>query len=319
MTGTPQFFVVGAQKAGTTALHHQLSHHPGIYMPSLKETHFFDDGHGEYHLGLDHYLRKYFPNATPSKLAGEVDPEYLFFEEVPGRLAGHFPQAKLIFIFREPAARAYSHYLMSYSRGIDRLDFPAALVREEVRMNLRPELVDPKAERIPYVPPTRTEEHGQDLFRHVAQSDFSYFRRGLYGSQVVRYLEHFPRERMLFLLSEELNREPEQTLRRVYEFLDVEYVSPRALEAAERNQATAPRSTVVQDVLLDASPLKAVAKRLLPPGIRANLKRALLAANREAGKPAPLDRATAADLRQRFAADRELLAEIIGRDLTPWA
>ena len=109
----PSFFVVGAQKAGTTALHHYLARHPDIFLPKIKETHFFNDGHGEWHRGFNYYLQKYFSSRNEKKLAGEIDPEYLFFPETAGRIAAHIPNAKLIFIFREPVSRAYSHYWMT--------------------------------------------------------------------------------------------------------------------------------------------------------------------------------------------------------------
>ncbi|MBK7727714.1 MAG: sulfotransferase [Gammaproteobacteria bacterium] len=152
----PSFFVVGAQKAGTTALHHYLARHPDIFLPAIKETHFFDDGHGEYRLGIDHYIEKYFHVDAHYLISGEVDPEYLFFPEVASRIASYCPNAKLIFVFRDPVARAYSHYQMSFSRGLDQLDFAQAIAREDARMALFPELVDPDAERVTYRPSERT-------------------------------------------------------------------------------------------------------------------------------------------------------------------
>jgi hypothetical protein len=314
------FVVVGAQKSGTTALHHHLSKHPDIYLPSVKETHFFDDGHGEYHKGIPHYLEKYFGTNTGLRLAGEVDPEYLFFPETAPRLAEHFPKAKLIFVFREPVSRAFSHYQMSFSRGLDRLDFAGALARESIRMGMKPGDANEAFERVPYVPPALDEAHRCELFNHVVRSDFSYVTRGRYADQVEHYLAYFPAESMLFLLSEDLKGDPSGTMRRVYDFLGVRYLEPTELAAEERNLGTVPQNVALQDFLLDASSAKSLFKRFLPQPARTALKTWLLGRNRQ---PAPvgsvrLEPVLANRLREEFLSHNRRLSDLIGRDLSAW-
>lgn len=301
-------------------MHHHLSRNANIYLPSIKETHFFDDGHGEYHKGIEHYLEKYFSACSASQVAGEVDPEYLFFPEVPARLAEHFPGAKLIFIFREPVSRGFSHYQMSFSRGLERLDFESALARETLRMGLEPGGEDPACERVPYIPPALDEAHRATLYNHVVRSDFCYMTRGRYAEQVERYLRHFPRENMLFLLSEDLRKDPGGTMRRVYEFLGVEYLEPSELAVEERNVAMVPRSVALQDFLLDASPAKALLKHFLPAAARTAVKSWLLGRNRQpsSGVSGHLDPALATRLREEFRPHNLLLSELIGRDLSAW-
>lgn len=312
------FFVVGAQKAGTTALHHHLSKHAALFLPQVKETHFFDDGHGEYHKGVEHYLRTHFAEAKPDQVAGEVDPEYLFFPQVAERLAKHFPASKLIFLFREPVARAYSHYLMSYSRGIELLEFSAALDRENFRLSMRPADIDNSKERVPYVPPAVDESHRAELFRHVVQSDFAYMTRSRYAAQVEIYLRHFPRGQMLFLLSEELLAHPENAMGRVYDFLGAPYLAPGSLQEGERNAASAPRLRALQDFLLDPSLLKGMIKPLLPGAMRRRLKSNLLQFNREIGTPPALDPDLKKALQVELSDEIGLLENLIGRNLSHW-
>ena len=57
MSGLPNFFVVGAVKAGTTAFHHLLNQHPEIYMSPIKEPNFFAQSDLEPHLYVDQYRR----------------------------------------------------------------------------------------------------------------------------------------------------------------------------------------------------------------------------------------------------------------------
>ncbi len=290
---TPGFFCVGAQKSGTTALHHHLSRHPGVFLPSVKETHFFDDGHGEWSLGIAHYLATYFGGAPKDALVGEIDPEYLFFPEVPARLAQHFPDAKLIFILREPVSRAYSHYWMTVRRGREPLDFVDALDAESERM------------------------HGD----HLSQSDFSYTRRGFYFEQVSRYLTYFPRGNLFFLLAEDLKREPQETLCRIYEFLDLPPMPYEPISEEESHHAYMPVSMGFQSLLDEKSGIKRVAKALLPVKVRRpmmDLMWRIQARNRKPFMAPAIAPELRARLRDHFAADIRQLQELIGRDLGHW-
>jgi hypothetical protein len=289
----PSFFCVGAQKSGTTALHHYLSQHPDVYLPSVKESHFFDDGHGEWRLGLDHYLRRYFGSAPAGALAGEIDPEYLFFPEVAGRLAGYFPNARLLFVLREPVARAYSHYWMTVRRGREPLDFAAALAAEPGRM-------------------------GGD---HLTRSDFSYASRGHYAVQIQRYLDHFSREQMLFLFSDDLKRNPASALDQVYGFLGLQPIPYRPISDEESHQAYMPISMGFQGLLDERSKLKKFSKALLPGFVRRPMMDLLYQVqerNRKPFKPPPMDPASKARLQDEFAADIDYLQELTGNSLGAW-
>lgn len=289
----PAFFCVGAQKSGTTALHHYLSRHPGIFLPGVKETHFFDDGHGEWNLGLHHYLEKYFGPASSKVLAGEIDPEYLFFPEVPERLAHHFPDARLIFVFREPVSRAYSHYWMTVRRGREPLGFSAALAAEPGRM----------------------------LGDHLSQSDFSYASRGYYAAQVSRYLDYFPLDRMLFLLSDDLKRLPEGTLSRVYDFLGLPPIPYQPISDEESHQAFIPISMSFQGLLDEGARLKMLGKALLPSAVRRPLMAMMYQIqerNRKAFDVPPMEPQLKARLMDGYVADLLQLQKITGRHLDTW-
>lgn len=292
---TVSFYCVGAQKCGTTALHHYLNRHPDIALPAVKETHFFDNGHGEWGMGIPAYCDKYFCHAAGGQILGEIDPEYLFFPEVPLRIAAAFPQAKLIFIFREPVSRAYSHYWMTVRRGREPLPFAEAIAAEPARL-----------------------ARGS----HLEQSDFSYLSRGLYFAQVCRYLQHFPREQMLFLLSDDLRKAPERTLQLVYEFLGIPPRPYEPISDDEAHQAYMPISMTFQGLLGADSRVKAIGKALLPAVIRRPAMQwmwRLQEHNRRPFKAPPLDQALRAELIERFDEDRAGLATVIGRDLGAWS
>ncbi|MBK6583471.1 MAG: sulfotransferase [Gammaproteobacteria bacterium] len=314
----PSFFVLGAHKSCFSSLHHHLARHPDIALPAIKETHFFDDGHGEFRLGISHYINKYFHAETRRLISGEIDPEYLFFPEAAPRIAKYFPNAKLIFMFRDPVARAYSHYQMSFSRGRERLSFIEAIAREDARMGLFPESINPTAERVVYRPSAPNEEERRRLFNHVVRSDFSYVGRGFYFRQVERYLEFFPKKQMLFLLSNDMKDYAAATLKRVYDHIGVREVPFISLARDQTNEAALPRSTRLQRILLDRSPTKMWMKLLIPSDVRLRLRKKLIASNTMRVKLPAIDSEIDAHLRTIYQEDSQKLAKLIGRDLSSW-
>ena len=99
----PKFFVVGAQKAGTTTLHNLLASHPEIYLPRQKETKFFvaDERYAE---GLSHYETQYFAEWDGESAVGEVDPDYMYFPQALERMAVNLDlrEIRFIFLLRNP-------------------------------------------------------------------------------------------------------------------------------------------------------------------------------------------------------------------------
>ncbi len=193
----PDFLVLGAQKAGTTALYAYLQRHPGIAGPSWKEVSFFDR----------HWARgtAWYRGAFPvrrGRLVGEASPSYLFHPLAPRRAASVVPQARLIALLRDPVDRAYSHYQHEVDFGREPLSVEEALDREEERLGGEVErmLADPR-------------------YFSRAWWDFAYVARGLYAEQLERWFEAFPRERLLVLANEDLADAPAETYARVLDFL----------------------------------------------------------------------------------------------------
>lgn len=116
ITGPVDFVVIGAMRAGTTTLHTLLADHPQITMSRDKETDFFIAGKN-YSRGLDWYESQFDP-ARP--IRGEASPNYAKRLEFPGvaaRLASHAPQARLIYVVRDPVARLRSQYAHAWHMG----------------------------------------------------------------------------------------------------------------------------------------------------------------------------------------------------------
>jgi Sulfotransferase domain len=194
----PDFLILGAQKAGTTALYAYLLWHPGITGPAWKEVSYFDR---HYHRGVRWY-RGHFPIRASGRLVGEASPGYLFHPLAAERVRATVPEAKLIALVRDPVARAFSHYHHEVALGREPLSFEDAIEAEPARTR-------GEEERLVREP---------DYFSR-AWWDYAYLARGLYAAQLERWLAFFPREQLLVVASDELAAEPGPTYARVLDFL----------------------------------------------------------------------------------------------------
>lgn len=136
----PNLFVVGAMKAGTSSLHEYLHQHPEIFMSRFKEPQYFaphrtrwgqgwGQGQPNPEPGIDWYLRL-FADAGPVKYAGESSVSYAARPWVSGcerRIFGFNPEARIIYLMRDPVERAISHYWHFVSDGREDLGMLAAL------------------------------------------------------------------------------------------------------------------------------------------------------------------------------------------------
>lgn len=186
----PSFFIIGAQKAGTSALFRMLARHPDVLVPQEKELHFFDnDAH--YARGISAY-RKAFPIAPlrGRKHTFEATPDYLFVEEAAARMHMHFPDARLIALLRDPVMRAYSAWNMFRDFG------------QSARWA---HLHDPR----PFAEAVADELAGKPV-----RMEHRYLSRGHYAGQVMRFHALFGRERLLIIPYKDWRSDPAGVLAR---------------------------------------------------------------------------------------------------------
>ena len=192
------FLVAGVQKGGTTALFDHLVEHPALYLPACKEAHFFDDETGVDWSAPDYApYHALFQGAAPGALWGEATPVYIYWPRSLERIAAYNPAMRFILLFRDPAERAWSHWRMERSRGVEPLSFSDAIRQGRRRVQTG----DPAA-------PGHHRVH-------------SYVERGFYGAQLQRLLARFPRQQVLCLRSADLADRAEEILIRVCDFLHI--------------------------------------------------------------------------------------------------
>lgn len=195
----PAFLIIGAQKAGTSALFKLLAAHQQVLAPVVKEHHHFDRDL-EYEKGQAHYLRGFplRPIRTGPKVTFEATPNYLFQPAVPARIHARLPHIRLIAVLRDPVSRAHSAWNMYHQFA----DHPRYA-----------HLYDPRS----FEQAVEDEMAGRTLL-----DPHRYLARGCYAPQLRRYFDLFGRDRMLLFRHDELDREPEAVMQRCTSFLGLE-------------------------------------------------------------------------------------------------
>ncbi len=307
----PEFFVIGAPKAGTTFLYKMLSVHPGVFMSPIKEpNHFCEDLHplatssklnDRVPLDIDAYLatteraplqsawieerRKYcrlFENALDHQVRGESSTSYMYSAVAAARIAEARPDARIIAILRPPEERAFSHYMMDRRIGITASSF-----REEVMR----EVNDPSC--------------------HWGNSRL-YLSLGRYAEQLDRYYRCFQPEQILILDFAQLRSDPTATLGKVLRFLGVAESTDLELPDSVNKKALARFPGVNR--LLHRTMLKRGLRSVLPAGIKTWLRKVYFVSAADEA----LDPADGELVRSNLAGDTKRLAERLADETPGW-
>lgn len=287
------FFLVGAQKSGTTSLYRYLQLHPRIFLPHRKEIEYFllDEKYRE----LERHLAYDYPPDIDADRIGLANVDLLFFPFVPERLHRYNPDARIIVSLRDPVERAYSAYWYQRAVGVERsASFEEALAREPT--------LDPKD--------------------RLARGQLAYLEHGHYAEQLERYLCFFPRQRIHVLLYDEL-RQGGDYLTRLLAWLGIDDPDFRPPEE-RHNAAAAPRFPRLQRMLRASdSPVNRAYKAVMPTRLRYFLFRhvvePLSEANARPFRYPPMREETRERLRAYYRPHNERLARLLGRDLAAWA
>ena len=189
MSFSPQVFLIGAQKAGTTTLASLLSQHPDICLAKTKEPHYFT---GNSHRSSAWYQAQ-FPNYQ-NAICIDASTSYSFaplslensyqskkcFHNIPQRIHALNPNAKFIYLLREPIKRTYSSYWHSFNTGREYRSFPDAI-----------------------------------------KKDFFYVDVSNYYGQLALWLEYFSLDSFLFVLFEDMKNNPQPLVQKCFNFLGI--------------------------------------------------------------------------------------------------
>lgn len=288
----PNFFVIGAAKAGTTALYWHLAEHPQVFMSRIKETNFFafePDANGEPAYGdarLHHFpvrsfdeYRALFDDARTEAI-GEASPLYLEAPFAAQRIGTVCPGARIICALRHPVERAYSDYQMYLrNQGIE---------------------FDPDRDLAPDA--------------EWMQPDSHWMKTSLYHDALRRYFDAFPAERIHILLFDDLRRDALGAVQDIYRFLGVRPDFEPNL-GTPYNVGGLPSRMWLERMFHVGARVRNQVEPLLPRRLTDRLRK-LRAANMRRAPSLPAD--IHARLLAFFAADIIDTARLIGRSLDAW-
>jgi len=236
----PDFFLIGAMKSGSTTLAARLDACDGLMICKPKEPQYFSGGRfGK--SGVDSYCRL-FASAPPTCLCGDASTCYSRYPhhgDVADQIARQCPNARFIYLMRDPADRIYSHYLHSM----------------------------------------QTRWHAAGLapltFEEAWRGDSEYLDASRYLFQLKQYLRHFPRDRFFLCTTEELRDSPQELVERICAFLRADSIGSDRIQDERKNASLGENFRVIAARRTTAKIRHSVVGRALAPCIPTRLRRSL--------------------------------------------
>lgn len=242
----PNFIIAGFPKCGTTSLHHYLSEHPQIFMPSQKELHFFtyeilsklkngpkDGAVKKTQIQDSKKYLDFYRNVKNEIAVGDASPSYINYPNQFLKIKEYLEDPKFIIVLRDPINRAYSNYLHLKREQRETLTFKEAVNRENKRI--------------------------KDKY-----SDFWYYKfNSTYYDKILKAKETF--KEVLIITSEELNENHEATMKKVYKFLDVDCDFITKRKSNRFNKGGYYKKNLFTKIIFQPSKFKNLIKRFIKP------------------------------------------------------
>ncbi len=229
------------------------------------------------------WYEAHFKKCSEGQLKGEWSTSYFYSHEAPARIHECYPDVKLLAILRNPITRGYSQYRNAVRGGE---------IKESV------------------------------TFGEYCAQEKSVWEQGLYGRQLERFLTFFPREQMLVLMYEDIQKDPVAFMRRIHTFLEIEADFVASMVHEEVNIARTPRMIWVDRVIHHISEFLRVhgLDRFVHIVRTSGITDIIRNVNTKKGtKKTERKRDVTEEQKAYFREDIKVLSKIIGRDmLTEW-
>lgn len=251
----PNLFLIGAPKCATTSLHFYLDAHPEISMSTVKEPQILAGP--DYRERLVEYESLFDPGARVRGESSVVYSQYPRWPGVPERIAEVAPEARMVYVVRDPVDRAVAHYAQHVQDG-----------KEERRLS--------------------------EALADFSRPDSLYVCPSRYATQLRRYLDRFDRSRLLLIELSELSADPSGVLARVADFLGLSaFPRPTEIAAVRLNTREHHRTPTAVGAFAGRVP---GARRALPRQIARRMRPLLSRPRERPVLPATLEREIRAEL-----------------------
>ncbi len=294
----PNFFIIGAAKSGTSSLYNYLSMHPQIFLPHVKEPHFFSynekiifsKGPGdkkrmrEATPNLDSYLRL-FNNAKEEICIGDGSTTYLDSIEAAKKIKRFEPNAKIIVVLRNPADRAYASYLHLRRDGVETIkNFEMAMKEEEKRIAAQ-----------------------WSVLWHYKTRQVSY-------EKLKRYYDIFDEEKIRIYEYEVWKNDNSKTLKDMFSFLEVDEEFDADV-TKKLNVGGVPKNEALHSFFTKDNLPKTLIKHIIPTRFRIYFRSIIMRFNRI---KVPLSDGIRTELIEYYSEDIKKIEQLTKLDLSNW-
>jgi hypothetical protein len=236
----PNFYIVGAAKAGTSSLYSYLKDIPGIFMSPIKEPNYFSrqilpDNHRLKPIRDENKYLNLFKGAKDEAILGEASPSYLADPGAAGLIHQVAPHASILISLRDPVERLFSHYLMMKRNGILKGSFYS-----EIKKSLN------------------SKQH--------KSPNALYVERSLYFENVKRYLEIFGANQVIIIIFEEFVKNEKEAINNILKFLNLK-TNLNNFKADIYNKYRVVRGPIALKILQNQA-IRRFSERLLSPSAR---------------------------------------------------
>lgn len=280
----PNFFIVGAPKAGTTSLYAYLNMHPEVYMPlTIKEPDFFSHEeilkqqlyYNSTHITSGVQYETLFKNVKEQKAVGEASVSYLFYPGTAKKIYDFNPLAKIIIILREPVERAYSHYLMDCRLGLIKDSFEEIILKKS------------------------SGNYADMYYQQIVLL-------GEYGNQVKRYIDLFGEKQVKILVYNQLTTDPKGLMKEIFSFLEID--ENFAIDTSQMHNTYSTPNNVWVEKLYQMHYLRNSISKMFPDTFKNAIRGKLF---KKSKKP-EMSASAREFLRAHYKRDIEVVREIVG-------
>lgn len=200
----PDFLILGMPRSGTSSLYSYIGQHPQVIRALTKEVQFF----GRNYAKGENWYRSNFPLRKvmgPDQITGEATPGYLTTSSACEQIKEMLPEVKMICLLRNPTSRSISYYFLKRNGGYETMPMLEAMQAD-----------------YEYGYSQRKQKLRDRILGRKWRYEFCYKELGQYVRLLERYWAQFDRSQILVLCSEKFFANPQATLRRVFDFLEID-------------------------------------------------------------------------------------------------
>jgi len=284
--------IIGAQKAGTTALKNYLGEHPDIITHPHTEFSYFSD-EIEFLLDNDAMYKKYFgSNQREERKVIAKNVTLSYRENALKRLKAHSPDCLIVMVIREPVQRAFSAHQMALRTGW--MSKPFSYAKEAIENN--------KAGK-------------KDTFYRFMLD------LGIYYKQIQEVQSHFPSNQITYFLYEDFKKNPLDICSKVFSLLGLDDTY-RPNTTKKHNVGGEPKSKIISNLIRAMrrpnNPLKAMLKNILPEKYFVSISQKINALNKKTSKKKEIDSNTKMLLKSFYKPLNQKCSELINLDLNSY-